>query len=373
MTTVADLLAWLEDFAPSRLAEAWDNIGLLFGDPSSEVSRVMTCLTVTPRSADEAIAEGAQAIVSHHPVLFKATKSLRADRPETAHLWRLARAGVAILSPHTSFDNTVGGINDGLAHRIGLVDVEALRPSAPSSRFKVVVFAPRADREAVRSAAFDAGAGRIGAYEECSFGSTGFGTFFGTEGTNPAIGEAGRREVVREWRLEFICPGERLPAVLAAIRAAHSYEEPAIDAYPLASEIPSGPGSGRIGRLKNAEKLGEFAGRLAHLLGAPGTQFVGDPARLVSKIAICCGAGDDFLPDAARLRADVLLTGEARFHRALEADALGIGLIVAGHHATERPGVEDLAVLIAGALPDLTVWPSRLEIDPLRPVGPSDS
>jgi dinuclear metal center YbgI/SA1388 family protein len=368
MTTVADLLAWLENFAPSRLAESWDNVGLLFGDPTADVTRVMTCLTVTPRSADEAIAEGAQAIVSHHPVLFKATKSLRADRTETGFLWRLARAGVAILSPHTAFDNTIGGINDGLARRIGLVDVGPLRPSPPSNRFKVVVFAPKLDREGVLSAAFEAGAGRIGAYEECSFGSTGFGTFFGLEGANPAIGQAGRREVVREWRLELVCPGDRLAAVLAAIRSAHSYEEPAIDVYPLTSEGPAGPGSGRIGRLENGETLGEFASRVAHLLGAPATQFVGDPARIVSRVAICCGAGDDFLRDAAKLKADVLLTGEARFHRALEADALGIGLIVAGHHATERPGVEALAALIAEGFPDLTTWASRLEIDQLRPV-----
>ena len=368
MSTVADLLAWLEDFAPSRLAESWDNVGLLFGDPSSQVTRVMTCLTVTPRSADEAIAEGAHAIVSHHPILFKGTKSLRADRPETAHLWRLARAGVAILSPHTAFDNTTGGINDGLARRVGLVDVEALRPAPPSTRFKVVVFAPKPDREAVLSAAFDAGAGRIGAYEQCSFGSTGFGTFFGTEGANPTIGEAGRREVVREWRLELVCPGDRLTAVLLAIRNAHSYEEPAIDAYPLALGPPIGPGAGRVGRLEQAEPLGMFATRVARLLGAPSAQFAGDPARPISRVALCCGAGDDFLPDAAKLKADVLLTGEARFHRAIEAEALRIGLIVLGHHATERSGVEDLAVLIAGAFPHLTTWPSRLEIDPLRPL-----
>ena len=373
MTTVADLASWLEGFAPTRLAESWDNVGLLFGDPSAEVDRVMTCLTVTPRSADEAIAEGAGAIVSHHPVLFKATKSLRADRPETADLWRLARAGVAILSPHTAFDNTVDGINDGLARRIGLVDVEALRPSPPSSRHKVVVFAPRSDREAVLNAAFGAGAGRIGAYGECSFGSVGFGTFYGLEGANPAIGEAGRREVVREWRLELACPGDRLAAVLAAIRSAHSYEEPAIDAYPIASDVPSGPGSGRIGRLEAPEPLGDLAARVARLLDAPATRFVGDPSRPVSRVALCCGAGDDFLPDASKHRADVLLTGEARFHRALEADALGLGLIVAGHHSTERPGVEDLAVRIAGAFRGLTAWPSRLEVDPLRPaiVDPS--
>jgi dinuclear metal center YbgI/SA1388 family protein len=368
MTTVADLLAWLEGFAPARLAESWDNVGLLMGDPSTELTRVMTCLTVTPRSADEAIAEGAQAIVSHHPILFKGTKSLRADRPETSDLWRLARAGVAILSPHTAFDNTTGGINDGLASRIGLVDVEPLRPSPPTSWFKVVVFAPRPDREAVLNAAFAAGAGRMGVYEGCSFGSTGIGTFVPLDGAHPTIGEVGRPEVVREWRLELISPGNCLSAVLAAIRQAHSYEEPAIDAYPIALETPSGPGSGRVGRLERAEPLGAFASRLSRLLQAPATQFAGDPARLVKKVALCCGAGDDFLPDAAKVKADVLLTGEARFHRALEADAMGIGLVVLGHHATERPGVEDLAALIAGAFPDLEVWPSRLEIDPLRPV-----
>ncbi len=366
MTTVADLHAWLESFAPSRLAESWDNVGLLFGDPAAEIARVMTCLTVTPRSADEAISEGVQAIVSHHPVLFKPTKSLRADRPETSFLWRLARAGVAILSPHTAFDNTVGGINDGLASRLGLVDVGPLRPSPMFACQKVVVFAPEADREAVLAAAFEAGAGRIGAYSECSFGSIGSGTFFGAEGTNPAVGEAGRREVVSEWRLEFVCPSERLEKVRSAIRSSHSYEEAAIDSYPIESDIPSGPGSGRIGRLEHLEPLGAFAERVARLLDAPGTQVVGDPDRLVGRVALCCGAGDDFVPDAVRLQADVLLTGEARFHRAIEADALGLGLIVAGHHATERPGVEDLAERISRAFPQCNVWSSRSEIDPLR-------
>src|SRR5262249_3628074 len=128
MTTVADVAAWMERFAPSRLAEGWDNVGLIWGDPASACARGVTCLTVTPASADEAIADRADLIVSHHPVLFKPTKTLRADRAETAHLWRLARAGVSIYSPHTAFDNTEGGINDDLANRLGLVEVGPLRP-----------------------------------------------------------------------------------------------------------------------------------------------------------------------------------------------------------------------------------------------------
>ena len=368
MTTVADLASWLEGFAPRALAESWDNVGLLWGDPDTTIERVMTCLTVTPATADEAIAAGVGAIVSHHPVLFKPTKAIRADLPTTGFLWRLARAGTAILSPHSALDNTDGGINDGLARRLGLVDVGPLRPSPSRPAFKVVVFVPPANREAVLSAAFGAGGGRIGAYEECSFTTAGRGTFFGTAGTNPTVGEAGRRETVREWRVELVCPGPRLGEVLGSIRAAHTYEEPAIDIYPLADGPPDGPGVGRVGRLSDPETLGGLARRVGGCLGAGVVQLVGDPERRVSRLAIACGAGDDFLGDANTIGADALLTGEARFHRALEAEGLGLGLIVAGHHATERPGVEDLAVRIASAFPVLEVWPSRREADPLRPV-----
>jgi dinuclear metal center YbgI/SA1388 family protein len=369
MTCIDDVARWMEDFAPSRLAEEWDNVGLLWGDPSAVVTRIMTCLTVTPTTSDEAIEAGAELIVSHHPVLFRAVKRVRADQPATAPLWRLARAGVAIYSPHTAFDNTLGGINDGLAQRLGLTEVRPLRPTASTSTaFKVVVFTPRSDRPAVLAAAFAAGAGRIGAYDECSFTSPGFGTFFGTEGANPSVGQAGRRETVREQRIELLCPGQHLPAVLAAIRSHHSYEEPAIDVYPLHPLVHnSGTGTGRIGRLAEPTTLDLLAARIAAVLPAPGLQVVGSPSQPIRRVAIVCGAGDDFLGDALRAGADVLLTGEARYHRALEAEALGLTLIVAGHHATERPGVEDLAGRLGRAFPSLLVWASRREIDPLTP------
>ena len=376
MTTVAELARWLEDFAPSRLAESWDNVGLLWGDPAAATDRVMTCLTVTSKVADEAIEERAGLILSHHPILFRGTKRLRADLPETSFLWKLARAGIAVASPHTAFDNTRGGINDILARRIGLVDVGPLRPaaSAPNggnSLFKVVVFTPDADREAVLAAAFRAGGGRIGNYTECSFTIPGEGTFFGDESTNPAVGAKGRRESVAELRLEVVCDSNRLIPLLDAVRAAHSYEEPAIDVYPLQRLTPAtaaDPGVGRIGRLSEPICLHDFATAVAKVLGLGSIQAVGDPSRRVDRVAIACGAGDDFLADAAKAGADLLLTGEARFHRGLEAEALGIGLITAGHHATERIGVEELAAMVSSAFPGVVAWPSRREADPFRTV-----
>jgi dinuclear metal center YbgI/SA1388 family protein len=363
MKTVAEVAGWLEGFAPSRLAEKWDNVGLLWGDPGAEVERVMTCLTITAETADEAIRERAGLIVSHHPILFRETKRIRADLPGTAFLWRLARAGVAIASPHTAFDGAADGINAGLCRRLGLIDAVPIRPAAAPAAFKVVVFTPDSDRDAVLAAAFAAGAGRIGDYVECSFAIPGQGTFLGGESTNPTVGARGRREAVAELRIEMVCPGGRLAEVMAAIRGAHSYEEAAIDVYPIESP-PTALGAGRVGRLDGPRSLGEFARAASRVLGVA-VQVAGDLNAPVESVAVSCGAGDDFLGDAARMGAQALLTGEARFHRALEARAMGVGLIVAGHHATERPGVEDLAERIARAFPDLIVWPSRDESDPL--------
>ncbi len=350
MTTVSDVTVWLERFAPARLAEPWDNVGLLWGDPNAVVSAIMTCLTVTPVTADEAIEEDASLIVSHHPVLFREVKRVRADLPDTAPLWKLARSGIAIVSPHTAFDNTHQGINDLLCHRLGLIEISPLRP-ASSKRdglaglprlFKIVVFTPESDREAVLVAAFQAGAGRIGAYEECSFAIPGEGTFYGTEATNPAVGQRGRRETVHELRLEFICASEKLPNTLGAIRSAHSYEEPAIDVYPLHHRTDgdaANSGAGRIGRLQETRSLGEFARLVARAFSAS-VNLVGDPRREIQRVAVACGAGDDFLKDAARAGADLLFTGEARFHRALEGGGtrsrLGPGRALCDRKARRR-------------------------------------
>ena len=99
--------------------------------------------------------------------------------------------------------------------------------------YKLVVFVPGEALDAVRDAVFAAGAGRIGDYERCSWYTEGTGTFYGGEGTAPAIGEPGREERAPELRLETILPAERLEDVVAALRNAHPYEEPAYDVYPL--------------------------------------------------------------------------------------------------------------------------------------------
>jgi dinuclear metal center YbgI/SA1388 family protein len=369
MLTVADVLGFLEQFAPPDLAADWDNVGLLLGDRAAEVRRVITCLTVTPESAAEAVETGAQLIVTHHPILFRAVKRLTTATAEGRMLLALIRAGVAVYSPHTSFDNTRGGINDSLARRLGLGDVTALRRRDGPRQCKVVVFVPDADLARVSDALFAAGAGQIGQYSQCSFRLAGTGTFFGSDAANPTVGQKGRREDVSEWRLEAVCPEGRVEAVLAALRKAHSYEEPAYDVYTLRPQAAA-LGEGRLGRLPRPMPLAELARTVQTELKATAVQLVGDPGRAVERVAIVCGAGGEMLSDAVRAQADVLLTGELRFHDYLAAQAQGLALVLPGHYATERCGVEELAERLRQQWPDLDVSASRRERDPSHWLGP---
>lgn len=368
MPTVADVSAFLDRFAPPGTAADWDNVGLLVGDPAGPAGRVMTCLTVTPAVVAEAVADGVTLIVSHHPVLFRGAKKLTAATPDGRLLLPLLRTGVAVYSPHTAFDNCPGGINDGLAARLVLTGVKPLRPRDERGWCKFVVFTPEADLERVSDAVFAAGAGTIGAYEQCGYRTPGVGTFFGTEGANPAVGQKGRREQVSEYRFETIVPEARVPAVVAAMQAAHSYEVPAFDVYPLKA-FPGLGGEGRVGDLPAAVPLRDLAETAKRSLAATAVGVVGDPLRPVKRVAVACGAAGEYLPDAIRAGADVFLTGEMRFHDCLAAEAAGIGVLLPGHYATERPGVEDLAGRLAAEFPGATVWASRRETDPVGWIG----
>jgi dinuclear metal center YbgI/SA1388 family protein len=276
----------------------------------------------------------------------------------------LLQAGCAVYSPHTAFDNTTDGINERLAKALELTEISPLRPRDGDGSCKVVVFVPEKDLPAVSKAMFDAGAGRIGKYSECSFRLAGVGTFHGAEDTRPTVGQKGRREEVHELRLEVVCPESAVARVAAAIRKSHSYEEPAYDIYPLRPGASS-VGEGRIGKLTKAVPLKKLAQTLKRKLNAAQVQVVGDPAKEVRRVAIVCGAGGEFLHDAVRARADVFLTGEMRFHDYLAARAQDISLVLPGHYATERPAVEELATQLQQQFAELRVWASQQERDPV--------
>lgn len=371
MPTVSDFVSHLDTFAPPKTAAEWDNVGLLVGDPADMVERAMTCLTLTGDVAEEAITERVQLIVSHHPLPFRSIKKLTTRSSEGRVLLPLLRAGIAVYSPHTAFDNCPGGINEELCTRLGLTNVTSLRTKPASGTFKLTVFVPESDLAKVSDAVFTAGAGRIGVndrYQECSFRVPGTGTFFGGEEANPTVGQKGRREEVAEYRLETVVPESKLANVVAAMRQAHSYEVPAFDLYPVSAFPPWG--EGRIGELAKPLPLNDLVSRVKHELNASGVQVVGESSKPIRRVAVACGAAGEFLPDAINAGADCFLTGEMRFHDVLAARAAGIAVILPGHYATERPGIEELAIQLGQTFPTCMVWSSRRERDPLAMYNP---
>jgi dinuclear metal center YbgI/SA1388 family protein len=216
----------LETIAPPSLAESWDNVGLLVGDSSSKITSILTCLTVTHDVVEEAIRQQAQLIVSHHPVLFKPVQRLTTSTEETNLVWQLIRHGIAVYSPHTAYDNAIGGINEQLAHTLGLIDIHAISLAMMPAQCKIVVFVPESHLHEVSQAMFKAGAGILGNYEQCSFRSEGLGTFWGNSSSNPTFGKAGQFETAEEYRLETICPQAKLSNVLQACITFAQEEKP---------------------------------------------------------------------------------------------------------------------------------------------------
>lgn len=261
MPQLQSVRAFLDDFAPPILAESWDNTGLLAGDPDMEVRCAMTCLTITPDTAAEAILRQADLIVSHHPLPFHPLQKLVTETTPGRLLWELLTHRIAIYSPHTSFDSAQYGINQSLAEGLGLID------------------------------------------------------------TQPLI---------------------------------------------VPTDAPPGTGTGRMGRVVPVSSLREMADRLKCFLVLPGLQYVGPLEMPIERVAIACGAAGELLTSARRAGCHLLVLGETNLHTCLEAQATGVALLLAGHFASERFAVEDLADRIRARFADLEVWASSVERDPLN-------
>ena len=337
--TVQEVVEALFARAPRELAEPWDNVGLIIGDPRARVRRALLCVDATEAVIAEAGAAGARLIVAHHPPFLDPLKRVRADEPGGAMAYAAARAGVAVCAMHTNLDYAPHGLCVELARVVGLVDIGPLSAAGASALSKVAVFVPVSHLAAVREAMAQAGAGRIGAYEECSFGVEGTGTYRPLAGATPYSGTAGRLEQAAEVRLEMIAPRTALSRVLRAMEAAHPYEEVAYDLHPLANTWPRSA-RGALGRLPRAAGVGGFARRVKNKLHAPVVRIGGDATRRVRTIAVCSGSGGHLVEEAAAAGADALLLGELRHHDALRARTLGLSVIEAGHFPTEHPAVE---------------------------------
>lgn len=348
MATVSDVLSLLDDAVPASSAASWDPAGLQLGDPSRPVAAVAVCHEVTEAVVTEVEVQRPDLLVAYHPLLFRPTNRLVAGPSPGGRAWRLARAGVSLAVAHTSFDSAAGGTSDALAASLGLTELKPFGPTGPAPSHKVVTFVPSEAVEGVAAAMAAAGAGTIGNYSGCSFRSPGTGAFSAEDAASPVVGAQGSNRV-DEIRLEMLAPATAADAVIAAMVAAHPYEEPAYDVY---ETVSNGRFIGRVGFHD-----GDFDALVAQVtahLGQAGLRVTqaSDSARTV---AVLPGSGSSFVSAARSAGADVLVTGDVDHHRAVEAASRGLSIIDPGHAPTERPGMAALVEFVRRAAAGATV------------------
>lgn len=367
--TVSTVQQVIETMAPARLSPHWDNPGLQVGDPHAPVRRILTCLELTRPVLAEAARRRVDLIVAHHPLIFKPLNRLDLSDPIGELVGGLATRGIALLAAHMNLDTAAWGTNTVLCEACGLEPAESIEPDLGEPQYKFVVFVPEGHENLMIEAIHNAGGGRIGAYDHCTFRTPGIGTFRPGEGAEPYLGETGRLEQAREVRLETIVTADRRGALVRAARKAHPYEEMAYDLYPIDSP-PTGHGLGRMAYLDQPATAEELGQHLKQRLGLQVVRLAGPAGKRVRRVAVCSGGAGDMIRTVASSPAEAFITGELKHHQALEAHARGLPVIELGHYETEvlvaAPLAERLATTDALASAGVQVVHARRHLRPFR-------
>jgi dinuclear metal center YbgI/SA1388 family protein len=364
---VKDIAAAIEKIVPLKLAQDWDNVGLLIGDPQQSVKNVLLTIDITGAVLAEAKKLKADLIISYHPVIWDGLKKITADGP-TGVVYHLIRSGISVFSIHTALDSATGGVNDGLAEMIGLKDGKPIGDyveSPAGDNYKLVVFIPVEAVEKVANAIFAAGAGGIGNYSHCSFQTRGHGSFLPLEGARPAIGKKGKIEKVAEVRFETIVPAAKLGDCVAAMKKAHPYETPAFDCYRLYNEQEKF-GLGRIGKLEKPMRIRQIIEKIKKQTGAKAFGIVGDEKRLVKTAAVCAGSCGKIINLVIAAGADLYVTGELKHHQALAAQEANMTCICLSHTVSERFILKKFAKQLQKQLKNVTIRISKNDADPFN-------
>ncbi len=365
MSRISDIIRYMEELAPANLAEDYDNVGLLIGNRGSKVNRILVCLDVSSKVVDEAVEKNVDLIVSHHPVIFKGIKRINEDDAKGSIIYKLIKNNIGVYSAHTNLDVAHGGVNNYLSSLLGLTEIRNLVGYKSEKLFKIVVFVPVESVDSVRDSMSRAGAGWIGNYSDCSFMTKGVGTFMPLEGTNPYIGTRGKLEKVDEYRLETVVSKDNLQRVIEAMIHAHPYEEVAYDVYPL--EINGREyGMGNVGVLDKSITLESFINLVKERLNIKNVRLIGSTEKEIKKVAVFCGSFDNRVAWAAKLQADVLVTGDVKYHDAMDMTEMGMCVIDAVHFNTERIIVPRLVQLLSDRFSDIEVMGNDVEEDPFK-------
>jgi len=332
---IKELLDTLDKIAPFSLQESNDNSGIQFADLDMNMVNILLSLDLTEEILNEAIKNGTNVILTHHPILFSPLKQI--TKQNNPLLFKAIIHKINLIAMHTNFDLAENGLNDYVGNLLKIKKIAPLQRS-PEKVYKFTVYVPIQSASQVRQAVFEAGAGKIGNYTETSFNITGKGTFKPMEGTSPFIGKIGKREEVQEIKIETVVAERDLDSVIQAMKDNHPYEEPAYDVYELLAEPSSG--IGLLGEIDDSLKLMEFSCWVKKKFKAKYIRVVKSNNRPIKKVALCTGGGSSLLEQVGKKDVDLYITGDINYHSALRAKELGLNVLEVEHFDTEKFFVE---------------------------------
>jgi dinuclear metal center YbgI/SA1388 family protein len=333
MSTLKDICNLLESIAPLSLQENYDNCGLLIGDKNKKIKSVLISLDVTEAVVDEAIKDGCDVIIAHHPLVFSGIKKINPDTEQGRCIIKAVKNDIAIYAGHTNFDNIENGVNAVIASKIGLLHTKILQPKKNTLK-KMITFVPKSNADQLRNHLFDAGAGNVGNYSRCSFNSMGEGTFEAGLGATPFVGEVNKIHFEAETRIEVVFPSFLQQKIISALLKNHPYEEVAYDILSLDNANPA-IGAGIIGMLAEETDALAFLTVLKATFGAKGMRYTALPDKKIKKIAVCGGSGSFLLGEAIRQGADLFISSDFKYHQFFEAEKL-IVIADIGHYESEQ-------------------------------------
>jgi dinuclear metal center YbgI/SA1388 family protein len=360
---IVDLISAIEVFAAPELQEDYDNAGLITGNAYWECSGVLCSLDVTMEVIEEAKAQNCNLILSHHPIIFRGLKRINGKNYVENIVIEAIKNDIALYAAHTNLDNVLLGVSGMIAKKLGLKDIKVLQPKNRLLR-RLITFAPLDKAEDVRKAVFDAGAGHIGQYSECSFNSEGTGTFKAEEGADPYVGEIGKQHQEKETKIEIVYPFYMETQVVKALVKHHPYEEVAYDIFTM-ENIHLGIGSGVIGQLEVPMEEQKFLNLLKERFAAKGIRYTNLLGKPIQKVAICGGAGSFLLKKAISSKADIYITGDVKYHEFFDAEGK-IVLADIGHYESEQYTVELLCDLLLKKFPTFAVLKSGVNTNPVN-------
>ncbi len=360
--TLHEIISFLNSRFPLQYQESWDNSGLLV-DTEKPIVKVLTCLDCTLEVVDEAIVEGANLIVSHHPLIFQGMKKVIETDKTSKIVKRLIKNDIALYCAHTNLDNAQGGINDYLASALKLSNVKVLQP-LKSQLFKIVTFVPDDHADKVREALFHSMAGHIGNYDSCSYNLQGTGTFRGDESTNPYVGERGKLHSEAETRIETVVERRHLRKAIDAMVKAHPYEEVAYDIYPIENELNT-VGLGRIGILPHLMDEKTLVGYLKEKLLIKNVLCSRAYNREIGKVAVVGGSGSSVIQSAMTSGADAIITGDVKHHTFVDFES-DLFIVDIGHYESEKIAMNIFYDNLTKNFPNFAVCNSKTNLNPIN-------